>query len=56
MGIVQAEQQQEVAGLRQRTAALEAAQAEQQQYTRALQQQMREMQAAMHQLLQGPQQ
>jgi hypothetical protein len=56
MGVVQAEQQQEVAALRQRTAALEAAQAEQQQQTGALQQQVLEMQAAMQHLLQGPRQ
>jgi hypothetical protein len=49
IGVVQAEHQQEVAGLRQRTAALEAAHAEQQQ-------QMREMQAALQQLLHGPRQ
>jgi hypothetical protein len=49
MGDAQAEQHQEVVGLRQRTAALEAAQAEQQQ-------QMWEMQAAIQQLLQGPRQ
>ena len=55
LGTMQVEQQHEVAGLTQRTAALEAAQAQQQQQTGALQQQVQDMQAALQQLLQQQQ-
>lgn len=52
MGTIQTDQQQEVLGLRERTAAVEAAQIQQQQETAALQQQVQELQAAIQQLLQ----